>query len=383
MNIMDKSIKVPKLNDLMVGLLFLLCIFSYEKNIHKGYYDLILIIIFGIGVFLFITNIMKPKLNNLYCNQLIENKLIHIISLLLLISSFYSSISLSLLNFRSFLNTILLILSLYVFYLFIPLLIKEKLNRTLDLVLIFISIVSLIGIFIFIRGSILGYYPIYGRAASFMFDPNYYGSFAAIGVVLSMKKNRKYLFLGFINIIGLYFSGSRGAMLSLALSIVIGYFFHKGNKFKKFIVYLLIIALLFGMVFLLNKLGFFRSYQGTSGRDNLWQTSFELIRSQPLWGYGNFSSAFQGLGIGYSSSHNGLIDLALRYGLIPLLIYIIIIIKSFFKGVRNNVPIRIVLTIILLSVNMNTIVISLGGIGGLSLIYTIFLGSAAIYNKEE
>lgn len=382
LNKMTLSIKIPKFKDILINLLLLMSILSYEKIIHNNFYDISLIFIFGIGIILFIISITNRDLNKEYYNQLINNKSIHLLALSLLFSSFFSSISLSLLNFRNFINVILLIISLYIFYLLIPLLIRKNMQDFLDRLALTITLVSFIGIYIYLYGNLFNYYPMYYRAASFMFDPNFFGSFAAVGVILCMKKSKKFILLGSINLIALYYSGSRGALLSLILSILIGYLFNEKINFKKMIIYILLVAITIILAYGLYDSGFFRSYQGSSGRDNLLQVSFSLIKEQPLWGYGNFSIPFKSAGATNSGSHNSIIDFTLRYGLIPLIIYIFIIFKSFILGVKNKTPIRVSLVIILLSINMNTIVISLGGLGGLSLIYTLFLGLSNI-NKRR
>lgn len=60
---------------------------------------------------------------------------------------------------------------------------------------------------------------------------------------------------------------------------------------------------------------------GFTGRSLLWEQALELIKQKPLLGWGNDPEIIQIWG-GYFSSHNQLLDIAARGGLLTLFLYI-------------------------------------------------------------
>ena len=84
---------------------------------------------------------------------------------------------------------ILNIFNLYLFYILIPNIIKFDIAKLYNRIRLYITIFSFIGIIIGIKGSFFYYGRVVTRVASIFFDPNYFGTLASIGFILSLNIN--------------------------------------------------------------------------------------------------------------------------------------------------------------------------------------------------
>jgi O-antigen ligase len=239
-----------------------------------------------------------------------------------------------------------------------------------------ITFLSMIAIVIELNDGLLIYEEIFFRSASIFFDPNYFGVISAIGVIiLFSQKGLHNKFFFFINILALYFSGSRSAMLGLIFVIVLYLLVLSGSKIsKRTKVIGTTVLSIFILIFSIS--GFFRFEYGLSGRTGLWVKAIKYIKSSPLYGHGEGSlpRLLESEKISHTSFHNYFLDNAVMYGVPIIIVIISIFLIILIKGFIHNVSPVILQVILLLFFNMFFITISLGGLGAISLIFSIFLG---------
>lgn len=364
------------LNEIFILIIILLSFLAYEINIYKNAYEYILIFIMLIGSCLFLINISNKSVMWVLVKVFKANLLVHILSILLLISAFFTSIKYGIITYEGFFRTISVIVVFYVFYLFVPIIFFNKIYKKIEFIMFLISFSAIIAILIKVRGNFWGYIPVeYSRIASIFFDPNYFGTICAIGFLVSLRKKLINIVIATICLIALILSGSRGALISLCLTLVFVFFYKRKFDFLKFIYLVFLILTLYIFVDYLIDIGFFRLHNLLSGREYLWRASFKLIMQEPFWGYGyDIARLLNMEGLVNSSSHNLYLDYILTHGILSFIVYLLIIIFSVYRGVKFGLEKRIVSCVVLLLINSNSIVISLGGIGFLSLLFTIFLG---------
>lgn len=198
------------LNEMLIFVIILSSFLSYEINIYEGFYELCLFFVIAVGCFMFLINLTNKSVMNLFVKIFKANLLVHILSILLLVSAFFSLLKYGFITFEDFLRILSAIISFFVFYLFLPIVFFDKIDKKLDFVVVLVSVLSVIGILIKIRGSFWGYMPVDNRIAAIFFDPNYFGSMCAVGFLLSLKKRAINVVAAIICLIGLIFSGSRG-----------------------------------------------------------------------------------------------------------------------------------------------------------------------------
>lgn len=369
--------KKTKLNSKILFLMVVISFLSYERTIYKNFYQLMIFSVFFIGFNVSIWNIGDKKKYRLIYMNLKNNIPVHIFSILIVLSSLMASVKYVMFSISDFISVILTIASLYIFYLFLPILINEDIDDNIERIIKLITIFSAVSIIIAICGNFMGYGPThYNRIASILFDPNYFGTLASIGFILSIKRRNKFKIMAIINFMALFLSGSRAAMLSLLFVIIVFFFYNKRVSYKDiFKLFLLVIVLYYALRIMVN-INFFRIYQGLNSRDFLWRLSFRLILKEPVWGYGygSVGELLRGMGATNASSHNAYLDFILTYGIPAFLMYFYIILKAFFIGVKNKIPQEITKSILFLLITANSISINLGGLGALSLLLTLFLG---------
>ncbi len=382
------KIKKRSINKIILSLLIILSFLSYEKNVYTSMYSGVIFVVFFLGVILFLINATQKFSFANYLVALKYNKRVHFLSIIILISTFVSSIKHSMITLNGLISVVLTIASFYIFYLYIPLVVSKDFRKFKRLILYIITISSIVAIYIEITGSFISYSTYIGRAVSIYIDPNFFGTLAAVGFILSfVNLSSRSLIFSTINLFGVYLSGSRGAMLSLAVTILVFYFYKRKFSVKSTAIFItLLFVLYFGFDYLYNS-GFFRMSQGLSSRNSLWRLALGLFRNEMFWGYGygSLRDIFINQGATSGSSHNSYIDYILMYGIFTFTLYISIIIRGLKRGLKNRVPDEVSKVIIVLLVNANTISINLGGLGAMSLILTLFLGiaNASPYSKVE
>lgn len=372
----------------LIGILFSLLMFigflSYEYTIYRHAYQAMILSIFILGVIIIILGTTESNIP-FYLKALRNNNIIFVLSSSMLLSTLLSSLTVGLVTYHSLFSVLLIIFTFYIFFLLLPTLLNnldQKARKLSSLITFF----SAIGIIIGMEGNFLGYSPThYPRVSSIFFDPNYFGTLCAIGFILCMSNKGIYRLFAFINLLALYFSGSRAAMISLFI-VVFVFYFHKKKWNKKTLLSFvaLCIAGYLSLTFLLNT-GYFRFYNGLSSRDYLWELSFNIIKEQPIWGYGHGSVAgvLQNIGASISSSHNAYLDFIITYGYPTFFLYSFVIIKAFYIGAKNNIPQYVLKSAFLLCISANSISINLGGLGITSLLFTLFLGICNASNYKS
>ncbi len=169
-------------------------------------------------------------------------------------------------------------------------------------------------------------------------DPNHLASFLTLALILSMKeiffsfkKSNKFIYLiSFIFILlAIMFTGSRGAFISIILSVPILFF----TRLKKFFIGIFFLVFIFGLSFLIlpdyltNR--FIRdSYNDGSNqtRIRLWLRTVEKIKLYPVIGYGAVrSKSITGIG----AAHNTFLGFALHFGILGLIMILLILWKIF------------------------------------------------------
>lgn len=140
------------------------------------------------------------------------------------------------------------------------------------------------------------------------------------------RKNKIILLYLSIGFYLLYISGSRGASLSLALSIV--YFYLKPNKtFSIFLSISLMILLILNPIDYIEKY-FISNIDYTSGRVDLYKISIDILKENFIFGigYGNFGD-YTPTG-DYYYPHNIFLEIWTECGIIPLFIFILLMYKT-------------------------------------------------------
>lgn len=211
------------------------------------------------------------------------------------------------------------------------------------------------------------------RNASIFFDPNFASAFLGLGALSSLitishkyKKIISYLFLS----IACFFTFSKAGALALFLSSIIYLTFYISLRYKLLLFTLLPIILF--RIYHTIDLTMFRTEQGLNARDDLWKFSFnKVILEQNFLGFGNLGmqEILKKVGFENVSTHNYYFDSLLTYGLVPTVIIIIIMLIVMTRLIRAKDDTAII--VILLFIQSNSILISFGGIGYLSLILTL------------
>lgn len=175
-----------------------------------------------------------------------------------------------------------------------------------------------------------------GRWAGLTTNPNSLGLIASLAIwsvitALFLKVLR--LVAGVVlllpSIIALYCSGSSTALVSTIIGVVLTFMLSQGKLNNiKLVSYMLIaqLCLLIGVLISSNVLGNFASIfsrdDTLTGRTFLWQEGIYLAAMKPVfgWGYDNHASLMLEAALPYGTFHNGYIDLAVRGGLVAILL---------------------------------------------------------------
>ncbi|MCM3711637.1 O-antigen ligase family protein [Sporosarcina luteola] len=374
---MDLLIDRKQICNILLYLAVLLGFLSYEYTIYRSAYQAILIAVFSLGGLILFLGITENKTALYFYETVKKNMLVYLLSISMLLSTLVSSLKLGLVTYNSILSVTLTIMTFYIFFLFIPILLGKDIDKKIKRLCFIITIFSVIGIIIGVNGSFLGYTPThFPRVSSVFFDPNYFGTLCALGFILNINMKGKYKVFALLNIISLYFSGSRAAMISLFIVILIFFFYKKKLKIKTIVSFVSLCLVGYVSLYMLFEAGYFRLYNGLSSRDYLWELSFKLIKDQPIWGYGHgaVDEVLQNLGASIGSSHNAYLDFIIVYGLPTFLLYCMVIMKALYLGAKNNIPQYVLQSTLLLLITANSISINLGGLGLTSLLFTLFLG---------
>lgn len=293
---------------------------------------------------------------NLVVNINITSLSIAVITLLYLISCFYAIDSgMAFVGFLKFLPVLL-----YMLLLMQDKGIKEHLIALLPYVALALGVLSLVLVFI---PATRDYFTVSDRLAGFFQYPNTFALFLLVGELTALSKEKLKpidIISALLLIILLLFTGSRAVFILAIFSNVLIIFFRKGKKVKillGIVVAVLAVAVLL-MLPLFNNSEIFSRYFTISftestfvGRLLYYFDAFPLILRHPFGlGYMGYYYVQQSIQTGVYSVmfiHNDFLQLLLDVGWIPCLLFVVGIIKSFFRK-GNSAGKRIILLTVFL-----------------------------------
>lgn len=293
---------------------------------------------------------------NLVVNINITSLSIAVITLLYLISCFYAIDSgMAFVGFLKFLPVLL-----YMLLLMQDKGIKEHLIALLPYVALALGVLSLVLVFI---PATRDYFTVSDRLAGFFQYPNTFALFLLVGELTALSKEKLKpidIISALLLIILLLFTGSRAVFILAVFSNVLIIFFRKGKKVKillSIVVAVLAVAVLL-MLPLFNNSEIFSRYFTISftestfvGRLLYYFDAFPLILRHPFGlGYMGYYYVQQSIQTGVYSVmfiHNDFLQLLLDVGWIPCLLFVVGIIKSFFRK-GNSAGKRIILLTVFL-----------------------------------
>lgn len=293
---------------------------------------------------------------NLVVNINITSLSIAVITLLYLISCFYAIDSgMAFVGFLKFLPVLL-----YMLLLMQDKGIKEHLIALLPYVALALGVLSLVLVFI---PATRDYFTVSDRLAGFFQYPNTFALFLLVGELTALSKEKLKpidIISALLLIILLLFTGSRAVFILAVFSNVLIIFFRKGRK-NKIILCTVLAALVLAVLLLLPLLKsneifsrYFTISFGEStfvGRLLYYADAFPVILKHPFGlGYMGYYYIQQSIQTGVYSVmfiHNDFLQLLLDVGWIPCLLFVVGIIKSFFRK-GNSAGKRIILLTVFL-----------------------------------
>lgn len=293
---------------------------------------------------------------NLVVNINITSLSIAVITLFYLISCFYAiDYGMAFVGFLKFLPVLL-----YMLLLMQDKGIKERLIALLPYIALILGVLSLVLMYIPITKD---YFTVSERMAGFLQYPNTFALFLLVGELTALSKEKlKPIDIVFVLllIILLLFTGSRAVFILAVFSNVLIIFFRKGRK-NKIILCTVLAALVLAVLLLLPLLKsneifsrYFTISFGEStfvGRLLYYADAFPVILKHPFGlGYMGYYYIQQSIQTGVYSVmfiHNDFLQLLLDVGWIPCLLFVVGIIKSFFRK-GNSAGKRIILLTVFL-----------------------------------
>jgi O-antigen ligase len=240
------------------------------------------------------------------------------------------------------------------------------------------------------------------RSASTLGNPIYVGGYglflACMGFFMSLKEDDMFwkIFVGIVGILGflgVFFSGSRGALLGLSVAIVVGiisYIFtlKKQVRVRKTLISLIVVGIILaGSLYGFRKTEFVSNIptigrllnstvQSVSTRIMAWDIAIEGFKDHPIigWGPSNYYFAFnkyyraEFLRYGYTetwfdNAHNIVLNTLTERGVVGFVIYISIFLVTIFqfwflyknKKYKVDIHLLTIVTVFLLAHLMQTI----------------------------
>lgn len=221
----------------------------------------------------------------------------------------------------------------------------------------------------------------YGRGTSIYFDPNFCAAILGLCAFLSLIIFKRYGFILFIFFISsMFFTYSKSAIFASALALIV--FF--GIKFKFYISFFMFVLSTTIIYFLYSMLdlNMFRLEQGMNSRDDLWKFVFDTIFYKGNFlgiGVSNLAQNLSNNGFENASTHNNFMDILLQYGVISFFLIIMLSIYACIIGFyKKNI---LLIPFVFLLIMSSSITFTVGGLGILSLIYTVIFMSIILDKK--
>lgn len=370
-------------------LIILISTFSYEAHVYNDYYVYFQIVISGLilfttFIFLKYETDLKKEVNSTFSKQFY----IWIIFMLMICNTLMGNFIYHYNNLSSVFNVILIVIcAVFEFYILPSICNKyDKIENKICNIFIFLCFLfSIISLLIkFENGYFLSYRLVQVRNASIFYDPNFAAMILGTGFILNIKNDfntnkLKKIIYGITIGFAVFLTGSRGTLLAIVTAIFIYIFVYKKIKiFKKILLVLIfLVFVFFGMKFL-NSIDFFRTYQGSNKRLEMWSFTIKCILKNPIVGYG-YQSVTTFLHINNftnASTHNSYVDYAFSYGILCFILFIYLIISTLITALKNKNEKndKYIMTTLFAIINANTILYSFGGVGISSFLFTFFLG---------
>lgn len=396
--------EISKSNLYKIFLVFLLLVTSlcYEIHVFKFYSIIQAIVSFILILIMFVyirlENNVKEK-NKIIRYTSVNEILIFLLLFLRLFNTILGYIIFEFNTFTDIIRAIIMTLTTISLFCVIPRIIKknENIEKIFKSTYILICLVlSFFSILIKINNGhfLLWRYVYVIRDASIYYDPNFCAMILGSGATLAMFHKYKNNFIKLIIIIIIFsailFTGSRGTLLGLLAAILIYLIIYSKLSIGKKIIFLFFFGIVayFGIGYLYS-IDFFRTYQGSNDRFEMWSNVLTLSIKSPIFGYGYGATdeVLKTINFTYASTHNSFLDFLIIYGFPTFIIYIVFILNTLFKSLKNKNNRAYILTLIFMLINSNTILYSFGGVGLSSLMFTIILGllcySNNNYNEES
>ena len=314
------------------------------------------------------------------------NKLLYIMLFLMIINSTTASIIYNKNTFSNIFSVPVILLIGILMYVIIPKLMYKYNNIMVSFtnyITYFCFGLALLSIIMELNGGsfLIWQKPYSTRTASIYYDPNFYANIIGCGFALIVIRNdlswkTKIIYLITIGY-SLYLTGSRGTLLSLIFSILLYIiFFSNLKKLQKLSLLSILTCLVAKAYIYLDSTDYFRLFQGSNNRLEMWDWALNQILESPFigYGYGSIGMFLSNNEFTNASTHNSFVDYAFSYGLICTILYLYLIIKIIYKAFINRASGPILVAVLFMLINSNTILYSFGGVGFSSILLTIFLG---------
>ena len=363
-------------------------IISYGVHIYKSYYSYFQYYLTGL-MLLFLIIFLKYESDFKKNLKMFKNQSYILLIFMLMILN--TLIGFEVYQFNSIKNVFsvvfIVICAFIEFYIFPFICVKyKKIEKSIiNCFLRLCTLFSIVSILIEIgHGSFLAYSWIVVRNASVFYDPNFAAMIFGSAFVLTLKyegidnKFKRFILL-FLFGIAVFLTGSRGTLLAIVLAIFLYILIYKKiNITKKILLTISFIVISIVLLKYLYSIDFFRVYQGSNNRGEIWTYTLKFIKNHPFFGAGYLSirNFLNMSGYHYASTHNSYIDFTFAYGILCFILYLFLIVSILFKSIKNkdkNNDVYILASIFSI-INANTILYSFGGVGICSMLYTLFLG---------
>jgi len=346
-------------------------------------------------------SIIHPKLNEIVTISQNARPLFH---------------SITLYPFATELNASLLFLYLAVFFM-AAFGIRDK-ERTLKVIEILVFFAFFLGVFGLIQfatwnGKIYWFRdPLFARAAPFgpFVNKNHFAGFIVMIIPFSLglmmksgriEKKFLYGFLGVVSTIALFFTTSRGGILSFLAGIVVFVLFSSRKGISKtilipicmFVVILAGYLLFFGISPILER--FAESSVTTDSRLVAWRGTLSAFSDYPVFGsgLGTFQHIFkvyqpEGLRLYWNHAHNDYLELLLELGIVGTLIvmlFFVVVLKTIIKTnwSRKDVYLGAAFLSSITTIAFHSIVDFNLHIPSNALLFSLILGLGVSFSREE
>lgn len=186
-------------------------------------------------------------------------------------------------------------------------------------------------------------------------DPNNQAAFALVGISIALYFAvyvKKHIILSLltllINILSMFKTGSRGALLGMAalvLFVIVFFLFQNksiGFRVKSIFIFVVISVLLFYFIrtflpnVIIERLFDFSTYEGGSERTYIWENAFDLLMKDLNLIFGAGWGAYYGYNGFYRAIHNTFLSMLCDVGIIGVALFFIPIVNKTVYCIKNK-----------------------------------------------